>query len=149
MLRSAVRFLAKERLRDDISFSQFIRQVRVTFFTYSSFPRWHTYLMPAHYYYVYIMSSQRRALYIGVTSTLERRIFQHKTHAFEGFTAKYNISSLVYMERYAAIHAAIGREKELKAWRREKKIALIESINPQWNDLSYGWFQKHRYAPSK
>jgi putative endonuclease len=100
-------------------------------------------------YYVYLMSSQRHVLYVGVTSKLEQRVFQHKTRAFGGFTSKYRVNSLVYFERYATIHAAIGREKELKAWRREKKIALIESVNPKWTDLSYGWYQRHRYAPEK
>ena len=97
----------------------------------------------------YIMSSQRQVLYIGVTSNLEGRVFQHKTHTFKGFTTKYNVNSLVYFERYATIHAAIGREKEIKAWRREKKTALIESSNPRWRDLSCGWFQKHRFAPER
>jgi putative endonuclease len=105
--------------------------------------------MPPRCYYVYIMSSQRRALYIGVTSALEQRVFQHKTHAFGGFTAKYNVTSLIYFEWYAKVHTAIAREKELKAWRRERKIALIELLNPTWKDLSYGWFQKHRYAPER
>lgn len=105
--------------------------------------------MLKRHYYVYIMSSQRRVLYVGVTSVLEERVFQHKTHALGGFTAKYNATSLICFERYATIHAAIAREKELKGWRREKKIALIESMNPQWKDLSYGWFQKHRYAPGR
>jgi putative endonuclease len=105
--------------------------------------------MRNRHYYVYIMSGQRRVLYIGVTSALENRVFQHKTHIFEGFTAKYNVAALVYFERYASIHAAIAREKELKAWRREKKIELIESTNPQWKDLSFGWFQKHRFTPEK
>jgi putative endonuclease len=88
------------------------------------------------------MSSQRRVLYIGVTSKLERRVFQHKTHFFGGFTAKYNVSTLVYFERYSNVYRAIGREKELKGWLRQKKLSLIESTNPTWNDLSYGWYQK-------
>jgi len=100
-------------------------------------------------YYVYIMSSQRRVLYIGVTGNLEQRVFQHKTHALEGFTAKYNAALLVYFERYATIHAAIAREKEIKAWRREKKIDLVKLINPNWNDLSFGWFQRHRFVPER
>ena len=78
-------------------------------------------------YYVYIMSSQRGVLYVGITSNLERRVFQHKHHSLGGFTEKYNVTVLVYFERFATVHAAIGREKEIKGWRREKKIALIES----------------------
>lgn len=95
-------------------------------------------------YYVYILSSQRRVLYIGITSHIERRVRQHKSHAFGGFTAKYNVTNLVYLERYSSVGKAIHREKELKDWRREKKIALIESSNPKWNDLSYGWYQPAR-----
>jgi len=98
-------------------------------------------------YYTYIMSSQGRVLYIGMTSNIEQRVFQHKTHAFGGFTAKYNVTSLVYFERHGAVMTAIKREKEIKAWRREKKLALIESTNPTWRDLSYGWYQRHRYQP--
>jgi putative endonuclease len=92
-------------------------------------------------YYVYILSSQRRVLYIGMTSTIERRVFQHKTHAFAGFTVKYNVTNLVYFERHESVMTAIRREKEMKAWRREEKINLIESANPKWKDLSYRWFQ--------
>ena len=98
-------------------------------------------------YYVYILSSQRRVLYIGITSHIERRIRQHKSHAFGGFTAKYDVTNLVYFERYSSVGKAIRREKELKDWRREKKIALIESSNPKWNDLSYGWYQPTRVMP--
>jgi putative endonuclease len=93
-------------------------------------------------YLVYIMSSQRRVLYIGVTSKLERRVFQHKAHFFGGFTAKYNVNNLVYFETYSNVYRAIGREKELKGWLRQKKVGLIESNNPTWKDLSYGWYQK-------
>jgi len=100
-------------------------------------------------YYVYILSSQRRVLYIGMTSTIERRIFQHKTHAFGGFTAKYNVTNLVYFERYGSVMTAIRREKELKGWRREEKIKLVESSNPKWRDLSYGRYQRHRYEPER
>ena len=104
--------------------------------------------MPKHYF-VYIMSSQRRVLYVGISSKLEQRVFQHKQHAFGGFTAKYNVADLVYYESFDDVHTAIGREKEIKGWRREKKIELIESLNPKWNDLSYGWYQRHRYATEK
>jgi putative endonuclease len=74
-------------------------------------------------YYVYILSSQRRVLYIGLTSNIEQRVFQHKTHVFGGFTAKYNVTNLVYFERHGAVMTAIRREKELKAWRRGKDQA--------------------------
>jgi putative endonuclease len=95
-------------------------------------------------YYVYIMASQLRVLYIGITSKIEIRVRQHKMHWFGGFTAKYNVVNLVYYERYSSAGKAIRREKELKSWRREKKIALIESLNPKWRDLSYGWYQQTR-----
>ncbi len=98
-------------------------------------------------FYVYILASQRRVLYIGMTSNIEQRVFQHKTHAFAGFTAKYNVTSLVYFERHGAALTAIRREKEMKTWRREEKINLIKSANPKWRDLSYGWYQRHRYQP--
>lgn len=100
-------------------------------------------------YYVYILSSQRRVLYIGMTSNIEQRVFQHKTHAFKGFTAKYNVTILVYFERHGDVMTAIRREKEIKAWRREEKIRLIESANLGWRDLSYGWYQRHRYQPDQ
>ena len=92
-------------------------------------------------YYVYIMSSQRRVLYIGITSRIELRVRQHQSHTFGGFTAKYNVTNLVYFERYGSVGKAIRREKELKRWRREKKVELIEVRNPKWRDLSYGWYQ--------
>jgi putative endonuclease len=98
-------------------------------------------------YYVYILSSQRRGLSIGITSNIEQRVFQHKTHAFGGFTAKYNVTNLVYFERHDSVLTAIRREKEMKAWRREEKVELIESANPKWRDLSYGWYQRPRYQP--
>ena len=98
-------------------------------------------------YYVYILASQRRVLYIGMTSNIEQRIFQHKTHAFGGFTAKYGVTILVYFERHGSVMPAIRREKEMKSWRRDEKIRLIESTNPKWKDLSYGWYQRHRYQP--
>lgn len=78
------------------------------------------------------MSSQRRVLYTGVTNNLEHRVFQHKTHAFAGFTANYQVTQLVHFERYVNIRTAINREKEIKGWRREEKVRLIESENLKW-----------------
>ncbi len=100
-------------------------------------------------YYVYIRSSQTRVLYIGMTGGIEHRVSQHKTHAFAGFSAKYNVASLVYFERHEDVVTAIHREKEMKAWRREEKLKLIESTNPKWKDLSYGWYQRHRFQPDR
>ncbi|MFB3119955.1 MAG: GIY-YIG nuclease family protein [Stenotrophomonas maltophilia] len=90
-------------------------------------------------YYVYIMSNGVRTLYIGVTNDLMRRVFEHKEKLTEGFTKKYNITMLVYYETVGDVLVAIAREKQLKSWRRNKKIALIESSNPQWKDFSLEW----------
>ena len=92
-----------------------------------------------HDYYVYIIASKSRVLYIGVTNDLERRLFEHRQKLIPGFTSKYNISRLVYFELFGDVRDAIAREKQLKGWRREKKIALIESPNPTWQDLSEAW----------
>jgi putative endonuclease len=91
-------------------------------------------------YCVYIMASSLRVLYVGVTSKLEARVWDHKQKKISGFTQKYNCSSLVYYESFGQIRAAIAREKQIKSWRREKKLNLVERINPQWKDLSEGWY---------
>ena len=78
-------------------------------------------------------------LYIGVTDDLQRRVSEHRDKVNEGFTKRYHTDRLVCCEKTNDVHAAIQREKQLKAWRREKKNALIESVNPQWRDLSIGW----------
>ena len=91
-------------------------------------------------YYVYIMTNGVRTLYIGVTNNLVRRVFEHKAKLGEGFTKKYNITMLVYYETVGDVLVAIAREKQLKSWRRSKKIALIESSNPQWKDFSLEWY---------
>ena len=96
--------------------------------------------MKEHRYFVYILASRSHNFYIGVTNGLRRRIFQHKNHSLEGFTARYNIDRLVYYAVYHDIHNAIAREKQLKRWSREKKIALIEGMNSTWQDLSEGWY---------
>ncbi|MBZ5701098.1 MAG: GIY-YIG nuclease family protein [Acidobacteriia bacterium] len=88
--------------------------------------------------HVYLMASNSGVLYLGVTSNLARRVTQHKEKLIPGFTQKYNATKLVWFEPHATIRAAISREKEIKAWRRAKKIALIESLNPHWQDLSFG-----------
>ncbi len=92
--------------------------------------------MPTRSYYVYIMTNPSRTLYVGVTNDLERRVYQHKQKQIPGFTAKYNITQLVYCEETGDVLAAIAREKTIKGWLRAKKIALVESVNPQWQDLS-------------
>jgi len=90
---------------------------------------------------VYILqSSCRRALYIGMTNNLRRRVFEHKMHRHEGFTDQYNAVRLVYWERYDDVYKAIAREKQLKRWRREKKLWLIARFNPGWKNLAADWF---------
>ena len=87
-------------------------------------------------FWVYILASRTGTLYIGITGYFDRRILQHKMDSIEGFTKKYKVHRLVYSETYDQVERAIGREKQLKGWRREKKIALIEKMNPRWQDLA-------------
>jgi putative endonuclease len=84
---------------------------------------------------VYILTNHSRTLYIGVTSNIQRRIWEHREKLIEGFTKKYNIDKLVYYELIEDMPTAIAREKQLKGWSRKKKIALIEKENPEWLDL--------------
>ena len=91
-------------------------------------------------YYVYIMASLSGTLYIGMTGNLHKRAYEHKFHRIEGFTDEYDVERLLYLESYDDVHKAIGREKQLKGWRRDKKIVLIKSMNPQWLDLSKDWY---------
>ena len=93
-------------------------------------------------FYVYIMASKFRALYIGVTNNLERRVLEHMRKLIPGLTSKYNINRLVYFETFGDVRAAIQREKQIKGWLRAKKVALIISRNPAWRDLSEGWYGK-------
>ena len=90
-------------------------------------------------YYVYLLASKSRRLYIGMTNNLERRLYEHKNKLVDGFTKSYQIDRLVFFESTNDVRVAIEREKEIKKWRREKKIALIETINPLWADLSKDW----------
>ena len=83
-------------------------------------------------YFVYMMASKTRTLYIGITNNLARRVWEHKQKETPGFTKRYDVTMLVYYESFGDVTVAIGREKELKAWRREKKVALLESVNPKW-----------------
>lgn len=91
-------------------------------------------------FYVYIMTNRSRTLYTGVTNNLMRRVWEHKHKLIEGFTQKYNITQLVYYETTPDVRSAIAREKQIKGWLRKKKIALIDSMNPTWQDLSEGWY---------
>jgi putative endonuclease len=91
-------------------------------------------------YSTYMMGSISGTLYIGVTGNLHKRVFEHQLHHREGFTDKYEVERLLYWESFAQVGLAIAREKQLKGWRRSKKIALIESVNPHWLDLAQDWF---------
>jgi putative endonuclease len=87
------------------------------------------------------MASRSRVIYTGVTGNLERRVYEHKNKLVEGFTKKYNVNQLVYFEETNDVNVALNREKQIKGWLRSKKIALIESINPTWKDLSLEWYE--------
>jgi len=91
-------------------------------------------------YYVYIIASKSGTLYVGVTSNIKQRAYQHKNHLLPGFTDKYNVDRLLFVEKFGDAPSAIQREKQIKAWRREKKVHLIDSENPRWNDLSADWY---------
>jgi putative endonuclease len=90
-------------------------------------------------YYVYIMASRSRTLYIGFTSALQIRVEQHKNDVYDGFSKQYECHRLVYFECYDDVHRAIGREKQLKRWSRTKKLSLIQHDNLAWYDLSEDW----------
>ena len=93
-------------------------------------------------YYVYIMASRSLNLYTGITDNICRRALEHKSGEFEGFTKRYNINRLVYYETFKYLNNAIAREKQIKAWTRAKRLALIKSTNPAWQDLAHGWGER-------
>jgi putative endonuclease len=101
----------------------------------------------AKLFFVYIKTNGPlpAVLYVGVTSDLRRRVWEHKNKLHSGFTSRYNLNRLVYYERFVYPDAAIGREKEIKGWRRSKKIRLVESMNPRWRDLARDW--QNMYKP--
>ena len=91
-------------------------------------------------YYVYILTNwNNKVIYVGVTRDLARRLYEHQQKLLAGFTKKYNLTKLVYFEETNDVYAAIAREKQIKGWLRSKKDQLIESINPNWDDLSDHW----------
>ena len=92
-----------------------------------------------HCYYVYILASKSRVLYVGVTNNLAARLREHRNGTYAGFAEHYKAHRLVYYETFAWVQDAIAREKQLKRWRREKKVFLIERCNPTWEDLSAEW----------
>ena len=97
---------------------------------------WQNAIFMGRAFHVYFMASKSGVLYLGVTGKLARRVFEHKGRLVPGFTQKYNVTKLVWFEAHDSIRAAISREKEIKGWRRARKVALIESVNPEWEDLS-------------
>jgi putative endonuclease len=100
-------------------------------------------------YYVYILASASRVLYTGVTNDVQRRVRQHKETRVLGFTQKYKVTQLMHCEVFSDVRLAIAREKQIKAWTRAKRIALIESRNPHWKDLSEEWSPAGSLVPGK
>ena len=99
-------------------------------------------------YWVYIVANIHRTLYIGVTGDLVARVYEHKHALTPGFTSKYGLDRLVYCESTEDVSAALAREKQLKGWVRRKKVALIEEVNPRWEDLAATWFNDEGADPS-
>jgi len=100
-------------------------------------------------YYVYILASASRVLYTGMTNNLRRGLFEHKQKRITGFTQKYNVTQLMHFDVFSDVRLAIAREKQVKAWTRAKRIALIESTNLHWKDLSADWFPREKQDRSK
>jgi putative endonuclease len=99
-----------------------------------------------HEYFVYIVCSRTGTLYIGMTNSIYRRALEHKRGDVEGFASKYRCDRLLYYESFDDVHKAIGREKQLKGWIRAKKMALIDSKNPRWEDLAEKWGAQMAFA---
>jgi putative endonuclease len=107
-------------------------------------------MRPPKQFHVYIMTNNPRSpvLYVGITGNLPHRVWQHKNRLTPGFTSRYNITQLVYYELFFYPDTAINREKEIKGWRRSKKIKLIESMNPRWEDLAKDWKNVYKPGPA-
>lgn len=97
--------------------------------------------------YVYILTNRSGTLYTGITSDLMKRLYQHRHKMFRGFTSRYRIDRLVWYEVFDDPSLAIAREKQIKRWRREKKVALIEAMNRDWKDLSAPWYEDAASIP--
>lgn len=93
----------------------------------------------AYDFYVYVLASKSGVLYVGMTNNLEFRVWQHKTKQEQGFTARYNVDRLVWFEHHTYVNNAIAREKQIKGWKRSRKVDLIGEENPGWLDLAEGW----------
>ena len=102
--------------------------------------------MRDYQFWVYIMGSNSGTLYTGFTNNIHVRVIQHKNGEIEGFTKRYECHRLLLFENYDLVGRAIAREKEIKGWRRSKKIALIESVNPRWEDLAESWGHEMLFA---
>jgi putative endonuclease len=100
----------------------------------------------AHCYYVYIMASLSGTLYVGVTNSAYKRAMQHKDGETPGFTSRYKVDRLVYFEVFKYVNNAIAREKQIKGWTRARKIALLESMNPGWRDLTNDFGRQYEPA---
>src|ERR1035441_5870952 len=107
--------------------------------------RWRGIMRDERRYFVYIMTNPSKTLYTGITNSIRRRVREHKLKLTPGFAAKYNITRLVYFETCGDVRNAIEREKQIKAWTRAKRVALIESVNPEWDDLSREWDQPQTF----
>ena len=101
------------------------------------------------YYYVYILTNRSQTLYVGVTYNLRRRVWEHKQGEGSEFCKRNKIDRLVYYESFDDVRNAIDREKRIKGWLRIKIMQLIVSVNPAWNDLSEGWYERHLYQPEE
>ncbi len=101
------------------------------------------------HYYVYILTNRSKSLYVGVTNSLRRRVWEHKSRSGSAFCKRYKIDRIVYYESFGDVRSAIDREKRIKGWLRIRKIQLIVAMNPTWKDLSEGWYERHLYEPEK
>jgi putative endonuclease len=99
-------------------------------------------------FYIYFMSNRSRTLYAGVTGNIVKRVYEHKTGAVEGFTSRYKLDRLVYWEKFQYVTNAIAREKQVKVWKRVKKVQLVVSMNPTWDDLAADWFPELKEDPN-
>jgi len=105
--------------------------------------------MKEHNYFVYMIASISRVLYIGMTNNLRHRVWEHKNDLIDGFTKEYKCHRLVWYESYDDVTKTIDREKQLKRWNRTKKEWLIARSNPTWEDLAAEWYVKHLYSPNR
>ncbi len=129
-------FLSQKRCHPERSEGSAVACHRIDYARWSSMHAMHE-----GSYFTYIMASRSHTLYIGITRDLQKRVFQHKWKEDDGFTARYNCDRLVWFEGHDEVTKAIAREKTLKGWKRDRKIALIDSMNPAWIDLSREWYE--------